>query len=140
MGKTHTEIIHQSHKRSKEFGLTKGGASAKRFLSESQVKRLLKENAELLEITSPIVESLYDFLKGSGFIIILTDKTGRILEIEGDIETLDETSRQNLVPGALMAEKSVGTNAVGTALSEDSPIQVTASEHFINIFQHVRCV
>ncbi len=139
MGKTHIEIIHQSHKRSKEFGLNKGNAPAKRFLTEAQVKRLLKENAELLEITSPIIESLYDFLKGSGFIIILTDKTGRILELEGDIETLDETSKQNLVPGALMDEKSVGTNAVGTALSEDSPIQVTASEHFMSIFQHVTC-
>ena len=139
MGKTHNEIIHQSHKRSKEFGLNKAGTSAKRFLTEVQLKRLLKENAELLEITSPIIESLYDFLKGSGFIIILTDKTGRILGLEGDLETLDETSKQNLVPGALMDEKSVGTNAVGTALSEDAPIQVTASEHFMSIFQHVTC-
>jgi sigma-54 dependent transcriptional regulator, acetoin dehydrogenase operon transcriptional activator AcoR len=139
MAKTHKEIIHQSHKRSKEFGLTKESVSVKRFLSEAQVKRLLKDNADLLEITSPIIESLYDFLKGSGFIIILTDKTGRILEIEGDIETLDETSRQSLVPGALMDEKSVGTNAVGTALSENNPIQVTASEHFMSIFQHVTC-
>lgn len=139
MAKTHKEIIHQSHKRSKEYGLTKEGVSVKRFLTETQVKRLLKENAELLEITSPIIETLYDFLKGTGFIIVLTDKAGRIIETAGDTHTLDETSRQNLVPGAFMDEKSVGTNAVGTALSENSPIQVTASEHFMQFFQHVTC-
>jgi len=139
MAKTHKEIIHQSHKRSKEYGLTKEGVSVKRFLTETQVKRLLKENADLLEITSPIIETLYDFLKGTGFIIVLTDKAGRIIETAGDTHTLDETSRQNLVPGTFMDEKSVGTNAVGTALSENSPIQVTASEHFMHLFQHVTC-
>jgi len=139
MEKTHKEIIHQSHKRSKGYGINKNGLTTNRFLTESQVKKLLKENADLIDVTHPIIEELSDFLKGSGFVIILTDKNGRIIEITGDLQPLSEATKQNLVLGAFMDEKSVGTNAVGTALSENAPIQITAKEHFIEIFHNWTC-
>ena len=139
MDRIHKEIIQQSHKRSKEFGIVKDGLDHKRFLTPPQIRKLLKENADLIEITSPIIEDLYDFLKDSGFIIILTDKNGRIIEMAGDTEPLDEAIRQSLVLGTAMDEKSAGTNAVGTALSENCPIQITANEHFITIFHQWTC-
>jgi len=139
MNNTYQEIIHRSHKRSKTFGIDRNGIAQKRFLTPSQIRKLLKGNADLIEITSPIIEDLYDFLKNSGFIIILTDKNGRIIEMAGDTEPLDEATRHNLVLGAYMDEKSAGTNAVGTALSENCPIQITANEHFIAVFHKWTC-
>ncbi len=139
MGRTHKEIIHRSHKRSKEYGLDKEDIFQDRFLSQSQIRKLLNENAELIDITTPIIEELFDFLKGSGFIIILADKNGRIIEITGDTEPLDEAGRQKLALGAFMDEKNIGTNSVGTALSENCPIQITADEHFIKGFNKWTC-
>ncbi len=139
MGKTHTDIISKSHARSSNFGLKKNNVSIKRLLSESQVKKLLRENSEFIDITSPIIEELNDFLKGSGFIILLADKNGRIIEIAGDHEPLYEASKQNLVLGANMDEESIGTNSVGTALTENCPVQITADEHFIDIFNMWTC-
>lgn len=139
MEKTHKEIIHQSHDRSRKYGVEKNHTPANWFLTEAQLKKLLKENAELIDVTSPIIEDLSDFLKSSGFIILLTDKNGRIIRIAGDREPLDEAMKQNLVLGAYMDEKSIGTNSVGTALSENCPVQITADENFIKSFNKWTC-
>jgi len=139
MGKTQREIIHQSHERSKKLGIVRGSDFRSRLLSANLVRKLLKENEGLINAAAPIVESLFDFLKGSGFFIILTDCSGRILEIEGDTVALDEAARQNLIPGALMDERSIGTNSVGIAISENGPIQVTATEHFLSEFHQWTC-
>ena len=45
--------------------------------------------------------------------------------------------RMNFVPGARWAESAVGTNAPGTALAEDRPVQVFSAEHFRRPVQRV---
>lgn len=139
MKNNHREIILRSHKRSREFGIEKENLIPRKILSGSELNNTLKENEELLEITTPIVEELYRFLKGTGFILILTDSNGCILQITGDEEPLQEANRQKLVRGAIMDEKSIGTNAMGTAISENSPVQITASEHFISAYHKWTC-
>src|ERR1035437_7385244 len=41
--------------------------------------------------------------------------------------------------GAYMDEASIGTNAMGTAIREDAPIQITAKEHFITAYHTWTC-
>jgi hypothetical protein len=45
----------------------------------------------------------------------------------------------NFVPGARWAETAVGTNAPGTAVAVDRPVQVFAAEHFIRQVQPWTC-
>jgi hypothetical protein len=45
----------------------------------------------------------------------------------------------NFVPGARWAETAVGTNAPGTAVAVDRPVQVFAAEHFIRRVQPWTC-
>jgi sigma-54 dependent transcriptional regulator, acetoin dehydrogenase operon transcriptional activator AcoR len=139
MGKTHGEIIHRSHKRSEEFGIQKQTVASRKILTPVELKKILKENTELLDVTIPVMEELYEFLNGSGFIIILTDRNGCILEVNGDSEPLEEARKLNMIRGAYMDEKSIGTNAMGTAISENCPVQVTATEHFISAFHKWTC-
>ncbi|MFO7369631.1 MAG: sigma-54-dependent Fis family transcriptional regulator [Bacteroidales bacterium] len=139
MGKSHKAIIQQSHKRSRDFGLQDNTVLKRKVLAPEELKKILKKNEELLEITIPVIEELHEFLRGTGFIIILTDRKGCILEITGDAETLEDAREQNLVRGAFMDEKSMGTNAMGTALAENEPVQVTATEHFIPTYQKWTC-
>ena len=82
---------------------------------------------------------IYDFLVGSGFFIILTDKDGCILNIIGDKGILDAARDMDMVIGAYMDEKSIGTNAMGIAISEDVPIQVSATEHFVTAYHKWTC-
>ncbi len=139
MGKSHREIIQQSHKRSKEFGIQEENPKPGITLSPHDLKKILKESEELLYITIPVIEELYELLKGTGFIIILTDRKGCILEVNGDEEPMEEARKQNMVKGTYMDEKSIGTNAMGTAISENCPVQVTATEHFISAYHKWTC-
>jgi sigma-54 dependent transcriptional regulator, acetoin dehydrogenase operon transcriptional activator AcoR len=139
MGKTHGEIIHRSHKRSEEYGIQKQNVVSRKILSPAELKKVLRENEELLEFTIPVMEELYQFLHGTGFIIILTDRNGCILELNGDSEPLGEARKLNMVRGAYMDEKSIGTNAMGTAISENCPVQITATEHFISAYHKWTC-
>jgi sigma-54 dependent transcriptional regulator, acetoin dehydrogenase operon transcriptional activator AcoR len=139
MAKTHKDIIRHSHERSREYGIKKELSVSRKLLSPSDFRKVLKENRPLLDVALPVMEEMYGFLRGSGFIIILTDRNGCILEVNGDEEPLEDAGKLSLVRGAYMDEASIGTNAMGTAISEDSPVQVTASEHFISAYHRWTC-
>ncbi|GHA27582.1 transcriptional regulator [Streptomyces spiroverticillatus] len=64
-------------------------------------------------------------------LVAVCDAFGRMLWVEGDARSLRRAGRMNFVPGARWAESSVGTNAPGTALALDRPVQVFAAEHFL---------
>lgn len=96
---------------------------------------LTSENAELISVAKPIMESIYSIVAGSGFSIILTDKDGYIIEVIGDKDIMERADKLNFVKGELWTEACVGTNAIGTALYLDKPIQTIGAEHF-GINQH----
>lgn len=99
----------------------------------------MKHNKELLLVAAPFIKILYDFLKESEFLIMLTDECGCILNILGDKEMLKQAKETGMVIGAFMNEENVGTNAMGTAIRENMPIQISAKEHFIKAFQNLTC-
>ncbi|MFJ6700047.1 GAF domain-containing protein [Streptomyces sp. NPDC091272] len=66
-----------------------------------------------------------------GHLLAVCDAHGRLLWVEGDARSRERAGRMNFVPGARWAEASVGTNAPGTALALDRPVQVFAAEHFL---------
>ncbi|HRX31846.1 MAG TPA: sigma 54-interacting transcriptional regulator [Tenuifilaceae bacterium] len=133
------DIIARSHSRSTGFGIEHDLLFPKRILSEEKFSVLLEKNRKLVKATLPFIEDLYDIVKGSGFVIILTDGNGCILNLVGDKETVRDATVLNMVPGAYMAEDSVGTNAMGIAIMENRPIQVTAQEHFLNAYYRWTC-
>jgi signal transduction histidine kinase len=45
----------------------------------------------------------------------------------------------NFTEGALWTEHGAGTNAIGTALAADHPVQIFASEHFVEVVQAWTC-
>lgn len=63
-------------------------------------------------------------------LMAVCDAHGRLLWVEGHRATRLLASRMNFVPGARWSETATGTNAPGTALTVDRPVQVFAAEHF----------
>jgi transcriptional regulator with PAS, ATPase and Fis domain len=133
------EIIKRSHKRSEVYGIEKERKVSKKILSGRDVSDNIRNNKELIRVAAPFTKNLYDILRGSGFIIVLTDREGCILNIIGDKEIIDASKDLKMTIGAYMDEKSIGTNAMGTAISEDAPIQISASEHFITAYHRWTC-
>lgn len=60
----------------------------------------------------------------------MCDAVGRMLWVEGHPATLCKARAMNFVAGARWSEAAAGTNAPGTALAVDRPVQVVAAEHF----------
>ncbi|SDB81042.1 Transcriptional regulator of acetoin/glycerol metabolism [Williamwhitmania taraxaci] len=139
MAKRQEEIVKGSHERSKRLGVDINQVVSRKILSEAQLRERLKENHSLLEVAKPILKNLYDFLEDTGFIAVLTDGKGCILSLFGDKEVVKAAQSIKMSPGVYMDEASIGTNAMGTALSEDSPIQITAKEHFITAYHQWTC-
>jgi len=62
-------------------------------------------------------------------LLIVTDAAGHLLWVEGDRVTRGRAERIELAPGALWSEAASGTNAMGTSLAVDHPVQVFSAEH-----------
>jgi len=108
-------------------------------LDEKQVSERLTEKSLLLKIALPFMKRLYQFVQGTGFIVILSDENGNILELLGDEETRIKGCEINLVKGGLWIEEVAGTNGIGTALALRSPAQVSGEEHFCKAIHEWTC-
>ncbi|MEU6551654.1 GAF domain-containing protein [Streptomyces sp. NPDC046915] len=88
----------------------------------------------------PLVRELMGPFAADGeHLLAVCDAHGRLLWVEGHPATRRRADRMNFVPGARWAETAVGTNAPGTAVAVDRPVQVFAAEHFIRRVQPWTC-
>jgi len=133
------DAILQSHDRSKAFGIQTRQTFSSKILKEEALEKVLQKNKLLIALSEPIINNLYNFVKGSGFFGILTDANGCILNIMGDENVLETAFNLDMVPGAYMSEQHIGTNAMGTALWEKKPVQISGDEHFVEVYHRWTC-
>ena len=103
------------------------GGRCQDILSARDLEKRLNQ---LVEVTDPLLEALHHCLRGLGFVVVLIDHDGYILKSAGDVHALRQAEKINFGPGANWSENSVGTNAIGTALTLGRSIQVTGPEHY----------
>jgi len=88
----------------------------------------------------PIFRDLLGGLAEDGeHLMAVCDAYGRLLWVEGTAVVLRGAARMNFVPGARWDEAHAGTNAPGTALAVDHPLQIFATEHFSRPVQRWTC-
>jgi len=63
----------------------------------------------------------------AGVVVAVTAADGTLLWVEGDLKACRKAERMNFVPGADWSERGAGTNAPGTALIEDTALDVAAA-------------
>ncbi len=133
------EYIQRSFSRCRDFGLDTNLVYSKRIIEGKELEERLENNKELIVVAEPFIRQLCDFLKGTSFFSILTDSEGCILFVVGDDDILELASSLKMIPGAFMDEQNIGTNAMGTAIAEGSPLQVSGEEHFIKEYHRWTC-
>ena len=101
------------------------------ILSEEEILTRLDASARLISIVRPYIQQIYSIVKGTGAYLNVSDRDGYILEVIGDddIEYRGRT-RSKLMRGACRQELVAGTNAIGTALALNRPIQLWGEEHY----------
>ncbi len=91
----------------------------------------------LIETSSPILDSLYEFVAGTGFTITLGDANLCIVKVVGfDEEAQAFAKNARLCEGAMWNEELVGTNAGALAIALAKPVNVFGYEHFC-LFSHI---
>jgi hypothetical protein len=96
--------------------------------------------AHPLALVVPLFRDLLGGLADDGdHLMAVCDATGRLLWVEGHASMLRGAESMNFVPGARWDEAHAGTNAPGTALAVDHPLQIFATEHFSRGVQRWTC-
>jgi hypothetical protein len=89
----------------------------------------------------PLIRRLLtDDADEAGHIVAIGDARGRLLWVEGHHRLRTQAERMCFVEGALWSESGAGTNAPGTALALEVPVQIRAGEHFGLGVQDWSCV
>lgn len=131
--------IISSHKRSKAYGIKEENKESNKKLKSDELNKILIDNAKLIKISKIYMNMFKDVLKDEKFIIVLTDKDGCILYVTGKENIIKEYEKLNIYSGMYMNEKNIGTNAMAVAIEENKAVQVTADEHYINMFKTLTC-
>ncbi|MFI8003389.1 GAF domain-containing protein [Streptomyces sp. NPDC086010] len=97
-------------------------------------------DAHPLAHAMPMIRELMSAYAMDGeHLLAVCDAQGRLLWVEGHARARRRAERMNFVEGARWAESEAGTNAPGTALAVDRPVQVFAAEHFLRPVQQWTC-
>ncbi|MFG2957972.1 GAF domain-containing protein [Streptomyces sp. NPDC048291] len=130
-------VVAESWRRSARAGVGPDGA-ARVELTDGDLGAYRAEHP-LARVMPLFRELMGTFAADGEHLLAVCDADGRLLWVEGHPATRRRADRMNFVPGARWSESAVGTNAPGTAVAVDRPVQVFAAEHFIRRVQPWTC-
>ena len=126
------DIISHSWERSKLYGIDPFKEDFPIELTEDDLKNKYKEFLPLLETAKPLMQTLYNLIQNSDFMIRLTDRDGYVLEHIGEDSLIRQHKFLLLQDGYNIKEEVIGTNAIGLSLISGEPIQVLGGEHYLH--------
>ncbi|WP_439607810.1 sigma-54-dependent Fis family transcriptional regulator [Hydrogenophaga sp.] len=138
-GHDHADVIGQSHERSQSYGIAINDEPDFSSPAKGLMHDALEENRFLFQHAAPVMETLYDQIVNTHSMVLLTSAKGMVLHSLGDTDFLEKASRVALTPGMDWSEKNKGTNAIGTALSEEEALTVHGSQHYMNANKFLTC-
>ncbi|MDL2075239.1 GAF domain-containing protein [Streptomyces sp. GXMU-J15] len=130
-------VVADSWRRSARAGVGPDGTASVE-LADGDLGAYRAEHP-LARVMPLIRELMGSFAADGEHLLAVCDEHGRLLWVEGHATTRQRAGRMNFVPGARWSEAAVGTNAPGTAVAVDRPVQVFAAEHFIRRVQPWTC-
>jgi GAF domain len=93
-----------------------------------------------LSAVTPIVRGLLEPVSAEArHLVAIGDADGLLLWSEGHPRMMEAARAPHFTPGALFSEAGVGTNAIGTAIALDHPLQVFSAEHFNRLLHGWTC-
>ncbi len=131
-------VVLDSWRRSRSEAVDPASSSAPTADVE-KIRQLRERSRDLYEAAKPVLETLREILRESGTLIMLSDPSGTILDLNGESRARDAGEQINLAPGGCWGEQLIGTNAIGTAIATHEPVQIYASEHYCIDVKHWTC-
>ncbi len=133
------EAIERSWRRCLASGIDANAPREVEVVTAKELARKREQNHMLLAHARPEMETLNEQISHTRSIVLLTDDQGVILHSLGDQHFLNQEQRIALSPGVSWHEDHRGTNAIGTALVEQSAMTVQGAEHFMAHHHSLSC-
>jgi signal transduction histidine kinase len=132
--------IAESWSRSEVAGVSPSRSRAPTLFTDRREVRERWE-AHPLEAAAPLIRRwLGRVADENEQLIVVSDADGLLLWLDGDARVRSAAAdAMNFVEGSLWNEAGAGTNAIGTALAADHPVQVHAAEHFSEVVHGWTC-
>ncbi|BCJ86648.1 sigma-54-dependent Fis family transcriptional regulator [Effusibacillus dendaii] len=121
--------VYQSWKRCQSYGIDPRQKQTSLAMSDRQMTEWVKKS-HLYQISLPVLQHLSDQIQDTGHLVTLCDNNGKIMYLQGDRTIMAKAEHMNFVPGADWSEQTAGTNAIGTCIAIQQPIQIFSFEHF----------
>lgn len=131
-------VVAESWQKCQRYGLSPFEGKGKQA-DEAVFRSIVAENKDLLDTALPIMQSVYEIVERSHFLLVLTDSVGYVLEAIGDTAVQQMSEDLRFQKGALWSDLEVGSNAVGIALDYDTAIQMVGPEHYCTSHHNWTC-
>lgn len=122
-----------------QYGLDQWSRRHETVVRRERVRDSIESLGPLFSACRSQVQHIFQNIVGSGHAVILTDKSGTIIEFAVQ-SALDDLFRQSgLRRGADWSESREGTNGIGTAIAEKKSLTVYRDQHFHNDHASLTC-
>jgi transcriptional regulator of acetoin/glycerol metabolism len=99
-------------------------------VSRGRIREVDERSRALVAAAHEEVHQLAGTVANARMIVMLSDASGTVVESAGDFAAISARLKLAARKGVDLSETTLGTNAVGTALIERSPVAVIAREHY----------
>jgi hypothetical protein len=131
-------VVTRSWARSADAGVNPAGHLARIVMDDREIEERWSSHP-----LYPVLPMLRDLLSGatseSSHMLVISDAKGVLMWIEGHHRVIEATHDMHFVCGADWSESGAGTNALGTAIAVDHPVQIFSAEHFNRIVHPWQC-
>jgi hypothetical protein len=131
-------VVTRSWARSADAGVNPAGHLARIVMDDREIEERWSRHP-----LYPVLPMLRDLLSGatseSSHMLVISDAKGVLMWIEGHHRVIEATHDMHFVSGADWSEAGAGTNALGTAIAVDHPVQIFSAEHFNRIVHPWQC-
>jgi len=132
------ELVRNSWRRSLAAGVApdQGGAPLRLKAGDLECAR---ERSRLGPAIGVIHSKLSTLDQDARHIVAIADAEANLLWVTGDRDTCERACEMRFQEGAAWSETEAGTNAVGTALALDHPVQIFSAEHVVEAVHPWTC-
>ncbi|MEP6559821.1 MAG: GAF domain-containing protein, partial [Nakamurella sp.] len=98
-----------------------------------------RHTGKLARVLPVLGDVLMPAAEDAGHVMVVVDAMGIVLWRDGPKKIQQHAARLGFEVGANWSERSVGTNAIGTALVVSRPVQIYSAEHFVKTHHAWTC-
>ena len=131
--------IERSWKRCLTSGKRPDQAVDFELIAPQALRRTEEANHALVQAARPVLQKLGAAIASTAYFAILTNAQGVVADVNGPIDRRDRRAEVITRIGVDLSEASIGTTAIGAALTELQPVWLHRGEHFFNANSAYSC-